>query len=379
MDLEHGCWSVGQNRQHTSRCDRTISLDVSHPYPSVDMSDILFVVATKLDRLMDSLSEFSHWLGGTNARLLAVVAETENNDLILDNVVRAYAAAGVHLVASKPYNAAEDVNVLHFTMIRDAFPHLNSATSWMSIIDDDTFFPSLYSIRRVLNQHDARTPMYLGAASEHDVARYIFGHMGFGGAGIFLSKPLIAMLVPKIDECFQVAATRQGDGMLKACIDHVGGPGLTELDGLHQMDIRDDPSGFFESGLQPLSLHHWKSWYNAPVVAMTQVTKFCGDCFMHRWRIGDNAVFSNGYSLAVYANGTDNIDLGKIEATWPCAGDAEYSSLGSFRTPLQSESKKSYMLIDSQALRGDNELRQVYINKKEGQLDDVLEMHWSFQ
>lgn len=378
VDLEHGCLSAGKHGHDTFECDQTIKLDVSHPNPSVDLSDILFVVATKLDRLMDSLPQFSHWLGGTNARLLAVVTESEHGGLNLHHVRRAYAAAGVHLIATKPYNAAEHVNVLHFTMIRDAVPHLKSATRWMTIIDDDTFFPSLYSIRRVLDQYDARMPMYVGGMSEHDVARSIFGHMGFGGAGVFLSVPLVAMLEPKIDECFTITGTREGDGMLKACIDHVGGPGLTHIDGLHQMDIRDDPSGFFESGLQPLSLHHWKSWYDAPVLAMAQVTKFCGDCFMHRWRIGDNAVFSNGYSLAVYPDGTDDIDFDKLEATWPHAGDDEYSSLGSFRSALPSEKKKSYTLMDSQGLHGRNELRQVYINENIGQLDDIIEMHWSF-
>jgi len=38
----------------------------------------------------------------------------------------------------------------------------------------------------------------------------------------------------------------------------------------------DDMRGFFESGVEPLNLHHWKSWYYEPVLEMAKATAFCG-------------------------------------------------------------------------------------------------------
>lgn len=38
----------------------------------------------------------------------------------------------------------------------------------------------------------------------------------------------------------------------------------------------EDMRGFFESGVEPLNLHHWKSWYHEPVVEMAKATAFCG-------------------------------------------------------------------------------------------------------
>lgn len=76
-------------------------------------------------------------------------------------------------------------------------------------------------------------------------------------------------------------------------------------------------SGFFESGVQPLNLHHWKSWYHEPVVKMAVAAKFCGSCILQRWLFNADTVFSNGYSIVIYPTDVlKTIDLDKTEHTW---------------------------------------------------------------
>jgi hypothetical protein len=42
------------------------------------------------------------------------------------------------------------------------------------------------------------------------------------------------------------------------------------------MDFMSDANGFFESGIQALNIHHWKSWFHEPVTKMALAAKFCG-------------------------------------------------------------------------------------------------------
>src|SRR5690606_23493440 len=105
-------------------------------------------------------------------------------------------------------------------------------------------------------------------------------------------------------------------------------------------DMRGDVSGFFEAGLRVVSLHHWKSWYRHPVDAMALVARFCGDCFLQRWRFGTDTVLANGYSVSVYPGGLDGLELDKTEETWGESGRAFEFSLGPMRPKMRRGEKR---------------------------------------
>lgn len=374
LNLDDRCEMVDGHKRTLLPCEHEIHLDVPNPYPDVDFSDVMFVVATSYDRLKDSLPHFSHWLGGKSAKLVAVLTDTKLMDWAFSRITSQFASEKVQLIALRPYNKTIGVNAMHFTMIRDALRHAGPTIRWLAILDDDTFFPSLYPLRSVLDSHDASQPKYLGAMTESTNNLALNGKLAYGGAGVFLSRPLADKLEPQIEKCMELKGNQEGDALLSRCINNMTTTPLEIVNGLQQLDMHNDLSGFFESGRLPLTLHHWKSWFHAPIVEMAAVTKFCDSCFMQRWRIGPNAVFSNGYSLSVYPGGNQDVDLHKVESTWDESTADYVEALGEMRPKMDPAQKKNYILLDSERLGGS--LRQIYV--KRGDPDELVEMWWDF-
>ncbi len=94
-----------------------------------------------------------------------------------------------------------------------------------------------------------------------------------------------------------------GDGMMRDCVYAHSRAHLTVLEGLYQHDYKHDASGFYESGVRPVSLHHWKSWYHEPIPKMATAANLCGDCFLQRYRFDNNFLVANGYSITQYPEG----------------------------------------------------------------------------
>lgn len=365
---------------------QTLNLDVSKPYPKQDYSEIVFAVATQLNRLRDSLPVFKHWLADTNATMVSIV-QGEVSDRELKTIRKEYAKAGIKLVTTRPEDPGTPGNAQHFTMLRTILKKTTPHEKWIGIIDDDTFFPSLYPVKEVLKKYDASQNLYLGDVSESSFNIKVHGYMAFGGGGAFITRPLASTLEPEIDNCMKEIPGREGDHLLSKCIYKKTDTNLTQVPGLHQLDMGGDVSGFYESGRLPLSLHHWKSWHRVAVGEMAEVAQFCGDCIMQRWKLGDNAIFTNGYSLAEYPQGTKDLDLSKLEATWALSEFREHwkASFGELRDKLDGSKKKSYTIIDSE--RVGDKLRQVYLRRaptskdeeeNEKRVDEVIEFLWDW-
>lgn len=341
-----------------------IELEVPPSFRKGDYSHILFGVATSYDRLNQSLPQFEIWLANSGARLLALITDLDNQELNFTQMTTLYRSRGIELIMKKPWNKSIGVNEQHFAIIRSLIENSNPGTKWLAIIDDDTFFPSLFPLSQSLSKHDHTTSAYLGALSENFDQVKNHGFMAFGGAGTFLSLPQARFLNPLIDRCLAEDDLAQGDGLLKHCISSKTKTQLSIIPGLHQLDMTGDLSGFYESGIYPVSLHHWKSWHHAPVDKMAKIVEFCGGCFLQRFKFGSDTVLSNGYSIAVYSGGMKDIDLNKTEGTWGGAQDFEWS-LGPIRNPVDKSRKKIYQLIDSEKLG--NNLRQIYVHRADGE------------
>ncbi|CAK7199336.1 hypothetical protein SEUCBS139899_002014 [Sporothrix eucalyptigena] len=424
-----------------------LALEVTQPYPSGNYSHLLFGVASSHTRMLQALDGFAHWLGGTEGRLVAIVQEEdgtieeeagdggavrqtreENKNTLarLAGLEQAYRARGVHLTALPPQNrAARTVVQNHFAILGVLLDVASPSTHWLGIVDDDTFVPSLYKLDQTLRRYNASRSTWLGALSEDfdSVARW--GYMAYGGAGVFLSVPLARELRPHMAECLRaraggpvtgsllVGATSSssstsnlaagavkmtGDGLLRDCIYRHTTTKLTVVPGLYQHDLYGDLSGFYESGVLPLSVHHWRSWYKVPMAKMAGVTQVCGDCFLGRWlwtspkgtRTNPSAggvrtdslgtspgatLLSNGYSITQYQALPD---LAQMELTWSHAGSEFDFSLGPLRPALNETQKKSFRL--KEAIVDKTGLRQVYVYKGDfgtDEMDEVFELVWS--
>jgi hypothetical protein len=162
-----------------------------------------------------------------------------------------------------------------------------------------------------------------------------------------------------------------------------------------------DMRGFFESGVELLNMHHWKSWYHEPVVQMSMATQFCGyvpsnnsdpsirvsrsqrtnyieysDCFLQRITFGEDTVLSIGYSIAIYRQGLANIDLDRMEKTWGQVygdQDPQYDFvIGPPRDKVPDEDRKTYFLKATEVSNG--VMKQLYLWKGNGEAGELASL-----
>ena len=370
---------------------------------SADASHIIFGVSTTLKRLNTSVPSLLRWLPHTNAKLFAIVIESEQI-VESEGVERVDAVAadpqqktelqarmrglGMDVTLVEPLDLQDSFSIKYFSLSKIMYGSRNHQTKWISLLDDDTFFPSIPALVAMLAKYDTTQEYYVGALSEIWWAVAHYGMMGFGGAGIFLSIPLAEVLNNNYRNCTEATHTTAGDIRIMECIYLLTETKLTYERDLHQVDVHADLSGVFESGRMPLSLHHWKagaatlSGYNLPIMHL--VANVCGDCFLQRWEFGSEMVLTNGYSLALYPKGAlKGTDMEKMEETWDEVPPVENSfnhgtdhSLGPTRRRMILEKEKiQYLLIDSAVTEGG--VRQSYLHPGvNGDIDSLLELFW---
>ncbi|KAK4229274.1 hypothetical protein QBC38DRAFT_535256 [Podospora fimiseda] len=394
-------------------CD-PLPLPVPPPYPQEEYPHLLFGVASTYDRVQSSLPAFKHWLSGTSARIIIIISDfsslpPKNNLLDLEKL---YRKSGIQATVLKPkpehgYPRQDEteeeqkrreerptsVEELHFLLVGILSQYMNHQTEWIGIIDDDTFFPSLYTLSTALSQYDHRKPVWLGALANNWHSLSLYGHQAYGGAGVFLSPPLMSSLTPHLPQCIFSSPSKTGDSLLRDCIISLTSTKLTLLPGLNQLDLRTDASGFFESSPSPLlSLHHWKSWFKSPVVQISSVTNLCGDCLLRRYKFSDETIWTNGFSVNKYKSSVlREIDFDKVEGTWERAEKEKgmfEAAYGGLRRKLKEDERKRWKLVDARFEEGKGKkgdegrrlFRQVYVwyDKERGGKgkDGVVVVEW---
>ncbi|RDW60410.1 glycosyltransferase family 31 protein [Aspergillus mulundensis] len=376
-------------------CTTSIAIQAPPAEPKPDASHLIFGVATSLEKLEESLDAFAHWAGNTSAHIIAVVEQ------------------GGSSIRSRIQQRADDLNLRltitqteddrldrYFSLIRVLYQHhepssseattstTTKPTQWAVLIDDDTFFPSMRNLITRLATYDATVPQYIGAMTEDLAHLSGSGYMAYGGAGIFLSIPLLQDLQHHFETCQSLKD--KGDRMLASCIYAHTTAKFTWERGLYQLDLHGDASGFFESGRRlPLSVHHWKSWFNADMVAMGKVARICGDeCLLRRFYLAKSKdwFLVNGYS--VIQDKTLWNEPRPMEQTWQKSkykGDDPFAySLGPLRR--KDDDKVSFSLRDAFVVdmapegkmgTGTEEVRQIYVFNATAETPPrVLEVAW---
>ncbi|OQE47277.1 hypothetical protein PENCOP_c001G08517 [Penicillium coprophilum] len=349
-----------------------VSLRVPQPPKLADASHIDFGVATSVERLNESLNAFAHWAGYSRTRIFALIEPDKSETGIRDVKAKAD-SLGVNLHITE-----SDDNYLnrYFALIPHLQQNARESTQWGCIIDDDTFFMSMPKLVNALAEYDHTTSMYIGGLSESIPQIAAFGMIGFGGAGVFLSKPLLTELTNVYDECSAMDFT--GDRRIAICIYRYTKTRLTVDHRLRQLDLVHDASGFFESGREPsLTVHHWRSWFLTDMPKLAVVAELCGDsCLLRKWHFGDGWILTNGFSVIKYHVDPDKDDM-SMEQTWDPhngANDEAYlHELGPLRH--KDEDKKSFLLVD--AIHEPNDrVTQWYVMRDEKNGDQILELSW---
>ncbi|OJJ43590.1 hypothetical protein ASPZODRAFT_19312 [Penicilliopsis zonata CBS 506.65] len=365
--------SLANKRDHfeilpNEACDPHVHLHVPFNPSRADASHILFGVATTITRLNESLEAFAHWSRGTGARIIAVVEPDENKVLVR----RRAEELGIHLQIFE--DRAEYLD-RYFSLVRVLFQQRTPDTKWVSFIDDDTFFPSMTNLVRRLDSYDASQPQYIGALSEDFAQMHVWGYMAYGGGGVFLSIPLLTTLNEVYPDCRKFTDT--GDWRLARCIYTYTTTKFTWERGLYQLDLHGDASGFYESGRPlPLSLHHWKSWFDADMVQMSAVSAVCGDaCLLRRWRLNDDWFLVNGFSLIQYSSLLD--DLLGMEETWDRSMTRKGNEFAFSLGPLRPKDTGKLSLRLKEAVVAKKVVRQYYLHEGDEETEaQVVEVVW---
>jgi len=208
----------------------------------------------------------------------------------------------------------------------------SSQTEWFLILDDDTFFLDMKEFVYQLSKYNKDEELMIGAPSEWTWSVDVFGRFPFGGAGVAISRKLLLTMNEneKWRECWESNASITGwlggDSRISRCarLAAVRDP-FVEESGLHQMDLYGDVSGFLQSGLSFLSLHHWNSWNRIfpdrsdhPLDQAFLVGKAAQSIGNGNW--GRRLVLNEGkilitlgYSITLYKT---PVDYTLIESTW---------------------------------------------------------------
>ena len=241
-------------------CLPPLTLEVHHGAPALtDASNMIFGVQTTISRLRDTLKHLNRWLPYTGARLYCIVKQDEGthaqqNDM--NALQKEFRSKGMNVTLLHPVRVKDHFEQRYFSLVSVMYAARDAQTEWMITIDDDTFFPSLDRLKNELHHLDPRKEHYLGALSEDWGAVNMYGLMAFGGASIIMSVPMVKILDEHKHECADHPRTSAGDITIMDCICRFSTTKLTNIPELYQMDIKQDRSGFYESGRPILSIHH---------------------------------------------------------------------------------------------------------------------------
>lgn len=372
-----------------STCPPIIDVDVAADDDVDETDKILLGLATTADRLDRLLPSLLYSYGNTKASIV-VLLPMSDDDIPKQETYFRNRGLDVTLIQSPL-----DFTARYFGMVEAFANHIRTKrpqTTWLGFMDDDTFFLSLPTIAKELKLFDVNKKHYIGALSEASWQVDTFGHIAFGGAGVFVSKPLLDVLEQYYDEC-QAWGEQPGDQKLGQCIQRFGDTDLTLWPSLYQMDMKGEVDGVYESGRKIESLHHWNSWYSKDVVKMTTVAAAAGrKSVLRRWvfdqeefvnnATGDSTrtfwVFTNGYSLVKYTydekTPDDAINFDHAEKTWEEDPRGYESRLGPLRLRDQEGILKDRWLLREAFVVGDN-VHQWYV-REEDEGHSVIEIVW---
>ncbi|KAK2607107.1 hypothetical protein N8I77_005812 [Diaporthe amygdali] len=376
---------------------------------SANLTDFIFGVSTTYKRFTEPetspINDWSYWLtdnhGNSNGGKMVLLLLDASDDELYDAWDRLH-KVGIDADVFHSDSSME-MAVRYLTLVPTLYNHRERPNKkWLVLCDDDTFFPSPNALTQRLSKIDSSRPLYVGTFSEdvNQVQRH--GSQAFGGAGVFISMPVGQMINELYETCktpqkLQEADSgwgAQGDILLRKCIYENSDVRLTLENDLWQLDLYEDPSGFYESGIKPLSLHHYRGggWHYAYPFEYTKIAHLCGeDCTMQRFMTEDDFVISTGYSIAQYPEGA-NYNWDQMERTFtPAPEDHGWNldhAFGPQRTSLLRTGEKIAWDLKTAHVNEDGTITQIYVRKAKdprwvdaegwpmSQVDGVIELVW---
>lgn len=304
---------------------KTIELPVhSSPHPGeVDASELLFGISTTYSRIAADdfamMASWARWLTNgrreSNGASLIVMLDQAGESQVGD-VDRKLQASGIDAyvttteepmsMARRYYELARILKTFGANLAGNG-----QQKRFFGLIEDDIFFPSLaYLLDRLLT-YNTDDSVYVGLPSER-ADWEMDGEVitTYGGGAIFLTLSAI-IEVPRLpcfgrDESGLPIRAKHWDVLIQDCLAKHTSIAMHVLPGFYSPndDTYTPDVDSYETGLQPLLLHHPQERHALDINKAHLVTDVCGEaCFMQRYIFRDNWVLVNGVSITEYPDG----------------------------------------------------------------------------
>ena len=181
------------------RCIPPLVLDVpAFPYESADASHISFGLTTSLPELDIALPYLERWLATTKAKFLGVIVAEEHDGTkdappsdaqkleVFQNRMQTM-GMNAQLRLSTGHSSSPSMRAL--SLVNTLYDTREDTTLCISIIDKDTFFPSVPALVAMLSKYDPADELYIGGLPESWAQVMHYGMIGHINAGIFISIP----------------------------------------------------------------------------------------------------------------------------------------------------------------------------------------------
>ncbi|GAA6005934.1 hypothetical protein JCM10207_007280 [Rhodosporidiobolus poonsookiae] len=374
-------------------------------------SSIMFGMSTTPDRVLWNLPVWAHWVPShpsppldpaqhvqTSALPMVLVLTPPPNPTEQARTREAVEEAnGLGMYVEMRAREADRFETRYFALAEEMWSESERrklegvTTDWFVFSDDDTFFPDFDSLARLLAELNPADDHLIGTLSESTKQVAQWGHIAYGGAGIIVSRGTLEKVNKEgvWAHCLaKFGAAFGGDAMVTHCaalvMDKTPQEALTVDDTLHQLDIRGDGTGFFQSGFLITSLHHWGSWFTLfppwhetgagdlrkGIALVGKAARAVGgDNWGRRYVFEDGkVVVALGYSVTVEAKPVSREDLDKSEHTW-----WEFETFHPIR-PGQEEGvdKQTYYLTSVRTLDAKQGIFRLEHRNREGERVDVV-------
>ncbi|KAJ9161867.1 Glycosyltransferase family 31 protein [Coniochaeta hoffmannii] len=383
----------------------------------VDASALLFGISTTYSRLtyLDNslMRDWVRWLTDGNgksngASLLLTLQKSSDQEVIwVSDKLR---SMGVDATVVPSDGAGESAYV---DLVHKVKRHKegNTRKSYVALVDDDIFFPSMGKLVQKLSKFDPAKEHYIGAPSERSdwVIEYD-KTLTYGGGAVFLTGPMLAQLtqlpcLAEPAERREAGATpdssprqqkttggEQWDLLLYECITSHTAVDLHVLPSFYNPeeeqlysdhDRRVLVAEGYASGAQPLTLHHYRNLHRFEAGKGHAVASACGEaCFLQRFRFRDDWILVNGYTLSHYPDGVDTVTLKKGPKKHKFQDEDDQKVVFGRRIVVDGETgqksdadgvkvvawagrKRTWRLLDARAGEG-GEIWQAYVKRRGG-------------
>ncbi|KAH7145717.1 hypothetical protein B0J13DRAFT_325449 [Dactylonectria estremocensis] len=298
------------------------------PLPAqVDASDFLFAVSTSYEQVKEAdfamVKNWARYLTGGNrygngATFLLVLDQSPEHQVDELSEILKFQGIDAHITTTTMAMSVAERYIGMMQLVKDLGGKLaqkGHRKKWFGILDDRVFLPNLSYLQQRLFSYNSDRDVYVGVPSER--ADWAIGDgfaTTYGGGAVFLTLSALSRVPGLPCLADKDKSNNKGwDNVLQDCLTHHTDMVMHVLPSFYSPSDNDEYAArtdSYETGVQPLALHHPEDRHQLTPSTAHLVTDVCGEsCFLQRYRFTDNWILVNGYAVTEYPDGMNMADM----------------------------------------------------------------------